>query len=153
MIDVRIKEKLGTLKKAPVGSHRTASMPVIDGEESMKLRILPMDNGSVDNQSVVIDREPLGDGNMVKQISDKYFLKEQTLLSADGLDSKNKEVVDLYVDTHYVDYMLNNVTNECMYEVGELKRRVQENADAIQRLLEAHEREQKWIQGQMYKTA
>lgn len=42
----------------------------------------------------------------MKQISDKYFSKDKTLLSADGLESKKKDDVDLYVDTHYVDYML-----------------------------------------------
>jgi hypothetical protein len=76
-------------------------------------------------------RSSLPDGHFIKKISDDYFNKEKTLLSANGLESKNPENVDLYVDTHYVDYMLNQVTAECMYEVGELRRRVQENTDAI----------------------
>lgn len=60
-------------------------------------------------------------------------------------------MVDLYVDTHYVDYMLTQVTSECMYEVGELKRRVGENTEAIQRLLESHESQFRWVQAQMFK--
>ena len=73
------------------------------------------------------------------------------MLAANGLHSKDKNLVDLYVDTHYVDYMLTQVTAECMYEVGELKRRVGENTEAIQRLLESHESQFRWIQAQMFK--
>ena len=39
-----------------------------------------------------------------------------------------------------------------MYEVSELKRRINENTEAIQRLLESHDRESRWLTRQMTKT-
>ena len=67
---------------------------------------------------------------MARQISEKYSQKE-SILSADGLESKDPLKVDLYVDTHYVDYMLSGVTGECMYEIFDLKRRTKDNTDTI----------------------
>jgi hypothetical protein len=97
-------------------------------------------------------KQSIPEGHFVKEISDSYFIKEKTLLSANGLESKNPDMVDLYVDTHYVDFMLTQVTAECMYQVAEIKRRGEENKDAIANLIETQERQFRWIQSKMLKT-
>ena len=57
-------------------------------------------------------REKLGDDNIVKTVSDRYFAKDEKFLAVDGLRSKDHNLCDLYVDTHYIDYMLSNLNQE-----------------------------------------
>lgn len=95
-------------------------------------------------------RIPLKKKDLARITSEKYSSKE-AILSGDGLESKDPLKVDLYVDTHYVDYMLSGVTGECMYEIYDLKRRTKDNTETISKLLESHENQTRWVQTQMFR--
>ena len=53
------------------------------------------------------------DDNIVKQVSDRYFnVGLDTFIAADGILSKETNKCELFVDTHYIDYMLSNLNQE-----------------------------------------
>ena len=125
IVEARIQEKEKQLKSALV--------------QKMKA-----EGDAAQEEEVEEKRAPLKQKDLARQISEKYSQKE-SILSADGLESKDPLKVDLYVDTHYVDYMLSGVTGECMYEIFDLKRRTKDNTDTIQKLLESHENQSRWV--------
>jgi len=51
----------------------------------------------------------------VQQVSDRYYNKDQKFFAVDGLSSKDPALCDLYVDTHYIDYMLANLNQESSF--------------------------------------
>jgi len=57
----------------------------------------------------MMGRTPLGEDNIVQIVSDRYFSKDEKFLAIDGLKSKDPNLCELYVDTHYIDYMLSNL--------------------------------------------
>jgi hypothetical protein len=71
----------------------------------------------------MLDREALPEGNIVKQVSDRYFNKNDSMNAADGILSKDPNFCDLFVDTHYLDYMLTNLNQETQFLYEELKRK------------------------------
>eukprot|EP00347_Sterkiella_histriomuscorum_P005895 403354866 len=97
-------------------------------------------------------RKPLKDDSIVKMVSDRYFAKDNKFLAVDGIKSKDPNLCELYVDTHYIDYMLNNLNQESQFLFEEVKRKVEDNTTNINKLLDSHEREYKWIQTQMFRT-
>lgn len=63
------------------------------------------------------------ESNVVKQVSDKYLnIGIDNFVSADGILSKDLNNCDLYVDTHYIDYMLSNLNQESEFLFTDLKR-------------------------------
>ena len=58
---------------------------------------------------MMMGRTPLGDDNIVQTVSDRYFAKDEKFLAIDGIRSKDPNLCELYVDTHYIDYMLSNL--------------------------------------------
>ena len=84
--------------------------------------------------------------------SDKYYVPEETMFEGNGLGQKDPAVCELYVDTHYIDYMMHEVTADCLFQIGSLKRMTNENKYAIDKLLENHDTQQKWVQTQMFRT-
>lgn len=83
---------------------------------------------------------------VVKKAADKYYVPEETMFEGNGLGQKDPALCELYVDTHYIDYMLHEVTSDCLFQIGSLKRMTHENKYAIEKLLENHDTQHKWVQ-------
>ena len=71
----------------------------------------------------------------------------------DGVMSKDPSKCELFVDTHYIDYMLRHLNQEtqCLFE--DLKRKMLENTDQIQAGQQTQDRQFKFVQKQMVKTS
>lgn len=85
-------------------------------------------------------------------MSDRYFNKDPNFVEVNGVASKDPNKCEIFVDTHYIDYMLANLNQETQFLFEELKLKVADNTDNIRTLINEHEREFKWIQTQMIRT-
>ena len=73
----------------------------------------------------------------MKQVSDKYFnVGLENFVTADGILSKNVNDCELFVDTHYIDYMLSNLNQESQFLFTDMKRKVEENSEDVKRMLQ-----------------
>ena len=57
-------------------------------------------------------RKPLEEGNLVRWVSQKYFSTTQILDQKGTKVDKDPNSCELFVDTHYIDYMLSNFNQE-----------------------------------------
>jgi len=73
-------------------------------------------------------------------------------MAIDGLKAKDPTLCDLYVDTHYIDFMLSNLNQEQQFISQDLSRRVKENTENLRKVMEVQDREHRWLQTQMLKT-
>ena len=72
-------------------------------------------------------------------------MPDETMFEGNGLGQKDPNLCEIYVDTHYIDYMMQEVTADCLFQIGSLKRMTVENKYSIEKLLDSHESQQKWV--------